>query len=320
MDKFEYGDLNRFLVSFGLALVAGSVAVFWLFFREPFDLVRTAEELQKLTPLAREIIQLRQEWTQRALQVLPYVSLVGLTFGTTCLIVGIARWIPMQREAERIQLVTRQKLERELQNMTPAEVVEKAKTEVSLQTSAVFPAGETGTETSKTVQLDAAVADYLGTEAVLFDALAERLPAGYFVTPHQKISNYAFDALISSDRDSNANFILEFKKLGAGANARHLGDALRNASYAADWAGMFKDDKTYVPLVIAVTPNLEARLIERSQQLIEKDANHPTAFGRSLLRLITPQRLATLSAKDAEALLDTKRRFLVLPDWAPGDV
>ena len=43
MNKFEFTDLNRFLVSFGLTLLFGSAALVWLFFREPFDLNVTAD-------------------------------------------------------------------------------------------------------------------------------------------------------------------------------------------------------------------------------------------------------------------------------------
>jgi len=110
MDKFEYGDLNRFVVSLGLALILGSIGSLWLFLREPFDLGKTVDQLQKLTPVAREVILHRQELTAGTMRVLPYISGAGFACGAILMLIGIRRWAPAHRVQERIQQKTLEKL------------------------------------------------------------------------------------------------------------------------------------------------------------------------------------------------------------------
>jgi len=50
MPQLEYGDCYKFVASAGMALVAGAVAVPWLFLREPFDLTIASSKLQTLPP------------------------------------------------------------------------------------------------------------------------------------------------------------------------------------------------------------------------------------------------------------------------------
>src|SRR5712692_6901265 len=155
MDKFEFGDLNRFLVSLGLALIAGSVALAWLFFREPFDLTVTVETLQKMTPLARGVVERRQALMGSVLHVLPFVSAAGALSGVGLLMYGLKRWIPYQRDYELLQRTTRLRAEYEYHQMTNAEVVENARLDVVAEQ----PSQAHGATTPAAI--DAAVADYL---------------------------------------------------------------------------------------------------------------------------------------------------------------
>ena len=43
-----------------------------------------------------------------------------------------------------------------------------------------------------------------------------------------------------------------------------------------------------------------------------QSAENPTAIGRSLVRLVAPSRLKTLSAKDTQSILDTSQRLVIL--------
>jgi hypothetical protein len=56
MEKIEYSDLNKFLVSVGIALMTISIFIIWLFFKEPFDLLIEQKTLDNLTETAKTII------------------------------------------------------------------------------------------------------------------------------------------------------------------------------------------------------------------------------------------------------------------------
>jgi len=47
--KFEYSDFYKFIASAGIALISLAVIVPWLFFREPFDLLLSTNELAYLS-------------------------------------------------------------------------------------------------------------------------------------------------------------------------------------------------------------------------------------------------------------------------------
>jgi len=315
MDKFEFGDLNRFLVSLGLALIAGSVALAWLFFREPFDLTVTVETLQKMTPLARGVVERRQALMGSVLHVLPFVSAAGALSGVGLLIYGLKRWIPYQRDYELLQRTTRLRAEYEYHQMTNAEVVENARLDVVAEQ----PSQAHGATTPAAI--DAAVADCLATEATLFDVMASRLPEDYELLSHQRSSMFSFDALLRSRSSKGPEYIVEFKNLARDASARRLIEALRHVSEAAGWLTLDgKVPHPRVPLVVAVTPNISADLVEGTTRFIRETTGNPTPFGSSLVRLLTPERLERLSAKDVSALLDRSNRILVFAneDHAPS--
>jgi hypothetical protein len=313
MDKFEFGDLNRFFVSLGLTLVLGSLGIMWLFYREPFDLARTVAELNGLTPLAKAIILERQRHVGRALTLVPWLALGGVLTGLFLFFLGLFRWIPSQKTVEQIQDLTRKKLENEVRRMTPAEVITKAYSEVAVQEPAAVTARSPDDGDQQVASLQDPVSNYLQNENLLLDALATHLPDKYELLPYQQSAFGTYDALLRAKPGAGPDFIVEFKDLSRTPRARYLDDALRVASMSADWMGLDMVNRQ-IPLVIAIVPENSAALVEEALKLLERDAKHPTAFGRSLLRLISPKRLAKLNAADMKAVLDPSRRLVVLAE------
>jgi len=70
----------------------------------------------------------------------------------------------------------------------------------------------------------------------------------------------------------------------------------------------------HIPMLIAVVDDISAQQMEDASQFIRNSTGHPTSFGRSLVRIIAPRRLATLSARDIPAIFDTSQRLVVLSD------
>jgi hypothetical protein len=302
MDKFEFGDLNRFLVSLGLALIASSVALAWLFFREPFDLTIPIDTLQKMTPLARSVVERRQAMMGSVLTVLPWASGAGTIGGALLVLYGLWRWIPYQRDYELLQRTARLRAEHEYRQMTSAEVVERARQDVVAEQSSFGGAAPS--------MLDAAVTDYIANESALFDALESRLPEDYELLSHQRTPMFSFDALLRSRSARGPEYIIEFKNLSPDASSRLLVEALRHVSEAAGWLGLDRKVRQ-IPLVVAVTPNITGALTESATRFIRETTNNLTPFGSSLVRLLTPAGLRHLSAKDVQAFLDTSQRLLV---------
>jgi hypothetical protein len=65
-------------------------------------------------------------------------------------------------------------------------------------------------------------------------------------------------------------------------------------------------------MLIVVTTGVRGRQMEQVSEFLLKSAENPTAIGRSLVRLVAPSRLKTLSAKDTQSILDTSQRLVIL--------
>jgi hypothetical protein len=310
MNKFEFTDLNRFLVSFGLTLLFGSAALVWLFFREPFDLNVTAEQLNKVTPLAKQIILDRQQWVGFTLKVLPLISIVVAILGLILLVYGLYRWIPYQRDYEILNRTNRQIAELQYRQMSESEVVEKARSEVLTQQAGVVGSNALMNEATS---VDEAVADYLDTENALLNMLAERLPPNYELLPHQRFGMFEFDALLRPSSPGDPAFTIEIRKLLPGTNSRHVAEAMRRLAEGTGWFNL-SQKKVNIPLFIAVASDLDPSLVEEANRFITTTTANPTPFGRLLVRLIAPARLKRLSAKDVKELLDTSQRFRLFSD------
>jgi hypothetical protein len=310
MDKFDFGDLNRFLVSVGLALLLASVGVPWLFYREPFDLVRTTSELDSLTPYARAIVLERQSSVGLALGLVPWISLLLAVLGLGLLIYGLWRWWPFQRDFEEIQTYTLAELKQRVQQMTPAEVEAKARAEVAaISVPSPVLQGE-GQVTDATQSASDRVDQYIQNQNLFLDILAANVPSGYELLPQQRFGPYTYDALLRHPSSDVPDFVIEFKDLSTNYQRRHLEAALRVASTAADWLGLTR--KAQTPIVVALVPEDSPQPAADALALTEATRTHPTAYGRALLRLISSERLRALSTADITTILDTSERVRIL--------
>jgi len=123
--------------------------------------------------------------------------------------------------------------------------------------------------------------------------------------------------VVRSNRTEEPEYMIDLKKLGSNANIRNALDALNQICLGADWAN-FGSKIMHIPMLIAVVDDISAEQMEDVSQFIRNSAGHPTSLGRSLVRVIAPRRLATLSARDMPAIFDTSQRLVVLSDKTPS--
>ncbi|HBL75142.1 MAG: hypothetical protein A2W90_05675 [Bacteroidetes bacterium GWF2_42_66] len=97
MEKIEYSDLNKFLVSIGVTLIIVAFILPWLYLKEPFDLSLTQEQISKLTNEAQKIIVIRQNFILRTINYIQYLSIGLFVSGLTSIIIGLCRWIKKQK-------------------------------------------------------------------------------------------------------------------------------------------------------------------------------------------------------------------------------
>lgn len=124
IQKLEYTDLNRFLVSIGLLMIVFSVFIQWLFLRENFDLLINTEELSRLTDRSVQILTKRQSNLIFLINVLPWISTIFGLLGICSVIIGVRRWYLKQIILDERDSITNEKLKTELRNMSIEETKE----------------------------------------------------------------------------------------------------------------------------------------------------------------------------------------------------
>lgn len=81
--KFEYGDLYRFIVSAGIALITLSLLTAWGFLSTPIDTLLSDVILNAPGIEAKELISVRRYYVGTAIRVVPYTSGILFILGLT---------------------------------------------------------------------------------------------------------------------------------------------------------------------------------------------------------------------------------------------
>jgi hypothetical protein len=142
MNKLDFSDLNRFLVSVGLIFYAFAFAVPWLFLKESVSFKLSLQEFESLTPQSQSFLVNRTSKAELILTLIPWISLVLILFGTTAIVIGIRRWLRKQRIADEMESLDLQKKRSELKPISEEEVVEKAKLEVNQEGKNIVREGD----------------------------------------------------------------------------------------------------------------------------------------------------------------------------------
>jgi hypothetical protein len=166
----EYSDFYKFSVSLGIALLLAAVLAPWLFLREPFDLMVESSRLKLLTPIAQDVISLRQATLLRLVPFIPWVSGFLFVAGALTVTTGLRRWYKRQVLRDTGEELSIERKKRKLSNMTAEEVREKATADVLEEEQSAFKVNS---------QLTSSATNILAVEATLHgrfrDCLAHRI-------------------------------------------------------------------------------------------------------------------------------------------------
>jgi len=130
MEKIDYGDINKFLVSTGLVLISLSLVLPYLYLREDFGLYITTDQIDKLNETVKQLVLARQNQVIIIQKIIPWLCSLLFCLGITSSTIGLKRWFKRQMQIDKKYDLDIQKLLLEIQSLTPDEQVSKAKNEV----------------------------------------------------------------------------------------------------------------------------------------------------------------------------------------------
>ncbi|MGK9123916.1 hypothetical protein M1D52_07340 [Olivibacter sp. SA151] len=204
MEKIEYGDVNKFLVSIGLVLITLSFALPYLFLKEDFGVYLEISKILELQPHMQTLIWRKQMQVAFLQDALPVISLLLFAFGILLSQWGLRRWFKRQRSIDEKFDTELAKSKLELTAMSPLEVAEKAQSEVQ-EIEAV------NNEEHKTGPSDYSLIDYLKVEERVYN-LFKNNPSRHFDTYTQmRLGRTEIDVVMASRSSSYRDRIIEIK-------------------------------------------------------------------------------------------------------------
>ncbi|WP_139125708.1 hypothetical protein [Arcticibacter eurypsychrophilus] len=203
MEKVEYGDINKFLVSIGIALIAISFLAPYLYLKEDFGLYVEAMAIHKYQPAVQYLIT---DKIDKVLFIQKYVlgiCIVIFGVGTFSLIKGLIRWAKWQAVINEKFKKEIEKLGLEIKALTPVQVVEKVKDEL-----------EAGNEINKiTKSVDESIIfHYLKVEEDVIARFEAYNSPNYRILAQQRLGNrFEVDVLLKATASGYLDRIVEIK-------------------------------------------------------------------------------------------------------------
>lgn len=258
MEKIEYSDLNKFLVSVGVALMTISILLVWLFFREPFDLLIAQKTIDNLTETAQTIIKTRQGQVIHLLCIIPWLAPVLFLLGLISLIIGLTRWLKKQRLLDERDELTNKKMQKELEKLSEKEVVDKAETEYKQTVNERDQPTEPKAETSAKEQF---VKSYLQVEQTISDKFKLFFSDKYRVLTNYRLKHFEYDIILNAPLKLDTDKIIEIKYYPNGVTSQYIRETLIRMEIAK---GFYQEtmQKSVKPVLIIVLPENKYNLFE----------------------------------------------------------
>lgn len=100
MDKLQYDNLYKFLVSLGIVLIVLPVAALvFLFNIEPILISQADYDL--LSDFSLQMIATRNKLTSYFISIFPWVAGILICIGIVVLLIGIFKWVGLQKNLDK---------------------------------------------------------------------------------------------------------------------------------------------------------------------------------------------------------------------------
>jgi len=278
IDKIEYGDFNKFLVSTGYLLIAVGLLLPYFYLKENFDLQIEQEKIKGFTITAQKILNAKQSFALNLINVIPYLSIFSISIGTVFLSIGGYKWKNKQNiEDEKInEEISKLKKEnrkadydfdilKKGEKIPQEEVIKNKEIEIEIEQPNI-------SSIEKTVSAQS----YYLLENLISEKLRKEYSNKYNVLTNYKINNQEYDVILTSIDNNisktglnlSKDIIVEIKYTSRQINKRYVLDTLTRV------AELIKRYPTAItnPVIIFVRTNSEQSFDENKirKEIIEE--------------------------------------------------
>lgn len=225
MNRIEFSDFYKFLVSLGIVLTSLALLLPWLFLRESFDALISASDIGDLTPTAQSLINYRQTTALWFIQNLVWISSLLAVIGLFVLGYGTFLWSKKQRVLDQKEQLETEKLRLEVKSMTPEQIAVKVIKETQEETLVEKEPSPIGPPEPITApSSESYISHYFHIENALMAKLTACFGKDKVLT-HQRVRDAEYDAVVNADIKSH-DAIFELKLIRSPTNtARRIKEA-----------------------------------------------------------------------------------------------
>lgn len=252
MEKLNYNDFNKFLVSLGVILIGLALLIPWLFLKESYN-IPTKIEIDSLTDISKNIIDVKQGYLLIFSDLIPWVSVIFVIAGIFLVVSGLTRWYKKQLILDKKDNLDILKLEKEIQLMSPVEIVDKAQKETR---------DDSITQILETEELEVSKMEIMSQEAhpwkkyiEIERAIADRIidfNSDYFeILPNVKVGFSEIGILLKSRNQTYSDKIIEIKYYKSGFRKSFINTVASNLRNTIEMYRL-KVKRNAIPMVIFV--------------------------------------------------------------------
>jgi hypothetical protein len=252
MEKLNYNDFNKFLVSLGVILIGLALLIPWLFLKESYN-IPTKIEIDSLTDISKKIFEVKQGYLLIFSNLIPWISVFLIITGIFLAVSGLTRWYKKQLIIDKKDNLDIQKLEKEIQLMSPIEVVDKAQKETRDDSIA---------QLIETVELDVSKKEimsqeshpwkkYIEIERAIADKIIDFNSDIFEILPNVKVGFSEMDILLKSRNQIYSDKIIEIKYYKSGIRKSFINMVASNLRTTIEIYRV-KVKRNVIPVVIFV--------------------------------------------------------------------
>jgi hypothetical protein len=284
MEKIEYGDVNRFLVSTGLVLVTLSLALPYFYLSEDFGLYIETDKIKLFSKPVQAMIYEKETIVSMIQKYLPGISVGLLLVGLGSLTIGLIRWFKRQARIDEKETLDIQKLKLEINQLTPEERREKAKAEVEANDMADIIEKKKLTDEIPDAEKDKAITNYLNVEQRVVNHFKKYKTDNFEILDNIKLADrFWVDIFLEAKNANYADRIIEIKYSSKTLSYSMLADALNKLDRYITFYLSFYHRKV-VPVLLVIFSSETGMTDEKLRQLAQM-VHSDTDTYRSLKRL-----------------------------------
>tara|TARA_R110002051_G_scaffold113010_2_gene185712 strand:- start:2552 stop:3457 length:906 start_codon:yes stop_codon:yes gene_type:complete len=209
VQKIEFGDINKFLVSIGIVLIGLAILTPYLYLKEDFGLNIESEKILKFDQEVQQIFTNKKNQISTIQSFIPWTSAILLGLGILISGIGINRWLKRQSKIDEKFDKEIQILDIEIQASSPEEKIENAKKEVK----EIELAEELESEVKPVLKpKNQSYINYMKIEKNLFDLFKNMDSPNFKVYQEPKIGDrFYIDILLKANSIKYSDRIIEIK-------------------------------------------------------------------------------------------------------------